>query len=92
MKLVMKKDGRVMPFEESKLRASILNAFNSIGDVDDYAKTKADNIVAHIQEDPREEITAEELGDIVEKGTHEELLETQGFYAELYNSQFEQVS
>ena len=68
MKLVMKKDGRVMPFEESKLRASILNAFNSIGDVDDYAKTKADNIVAHIQEDPREEITAEELGDIVEKG------------------------
>lgn len=68
MKLVMKKDGRVMPFEESKLRASILNAFNSIGDIDDYAKTKADNIVAHIQEDPREEITAEELGDIVEKG------------------------
>ena len=28
-------------------------------------------------------------GDIVEQGNHEELLERSGFYAELYNSQFE---
>jgi ATP-binding cassette, subfamily B, multidrug efflux pump len=31
-------------------------------------------------------------GDIVEKGNHEELLTQKGFYAELYNSQFEMVS
>lgn len=28
-------------------------------------------------------------GDIVEQGTHQELLESEGFYASLYNSQFE---
>lgn len=28
-------------------------------------------------------------GDIIEQGTHEELLKQNGFYANLYNSQFE---
>lgn len=31
-------------------------------------------------------------GDIVEQGTHEELLNANGFYADLYNSQFESAS
>ncbi len=30
-------------------------------------------------------------GNIIEQGSHEELLEKQGFYAELYNAQFEQA-
>ncbi len=29
-------------------------------------------------------------GSIVEQGTHAQLLDQKGFYAELYNSQFEQ--
>ena len=31
-------------------------------------------------------------GDIVEQGTHEELLEMKGFYEKLYNSQFEECN
>lgn len=31
-------------------------------------------------------------GDIVESGNHQQLMEQKGFYADLYNSQFEQVS
>ena len=31
-------------------------------------------------------------GDIIEQGNHEELLAANGFYAQLYNSQFEKVT
>jgi ATP-binding cassette subfamily B protein len=31
-------------------------------------------------------------GDIIEQGTHEALLAQNGFYAQLYNSQFEEMS
>jgi ATP-binding cassette subfamily B protein len=31
-------------------------------------------------------------GDIIESGNHDELIEKGGFYADLYNSQFEQAS
>ena len=31
-------------------------------------------------------------GDVIESGTHDQLMNKGGFYAELYNSQFEQAS
>jgi ATP-binding cassette subfamily B protein len=30
-------------------------------------------------------------GDIIESGSHQELLDQKGFYSELYHSQFEQI-
>jgi len=30
-------------------------------------------------------------GDIIEQGNHEQLMQLNGFYADLYNSQFETV-
>ena len=35
---------------------------------------------------------AQRDGDVIESGTHEQLMEQNGFYAELYNSQFAQAS
>jgi ATP-binding cassette subfamily B protein len=37
-------------------------------------------------------ILAMKDGDIIESGSHQELLAKGGFYAELYNSQFEKAS
>lgn len=31
-------------------------------------------------------------GDVIESGTHEQLMKQNGFYAELYNSQFEKLA
>jgi len=31
-------------------------------------------------------------GDVIESGTHETLMQQNGFYAALYNSQFDQAS
>ena len=44
----------------------------------------------HLDIDAVNSIGAKE-GDIVEQGNHETLLAQNGFYAELYNSQFTQV-
>ncbi|MDR0614421.1 MAG: ABC transporter ATP-binding protein, partial [Lactobacillales bacterium] len=39
-----------------------------------------------------DKILVMDCGDIVEQGTHEELLAQKGFYAQLYNSQFEDLT
>jgi ATP-binding cassette, subfamily B, multidrug efflux pump len=62
--------------------------------MDDLMKNRTSFIIAHRLSTIRNAdlILVMNEGDIVEQGTHTELLAQNGFYAELYNSQFEQVA
>jgi ATP-binding cassette subfamily B protein len=59
--------------------------------MDNLMKNRTSFIIAHRLSTIRNAdwILVMDEGDIVEQGKHEELLERSGFYAELYNSQFE---
>ena len=62
--------------------------------MDNLMKGRTSFIIAHRLSTIRDAdlILVMRDGDIVEQGNHEELLEKGGFYAELYNSQFEQTT
>ena len=62
--------------------------------MDNLMKGRTSFIIAHRLSTIRDAdlILVMKDGDIVEMGNHEELLEKDGFYAELYNSQFESAS
>jgi len=59
--------------------------------MDDLMKNRTSFVIAHRLSTIRDAdlILVMDEGDIVEQGTHTELLEQCGFYAELYNSQFD---
>ena len=61
--------------------------------MDELMKNRTSFVIAHRLSTIRDAdlILVMKDGDIVESGRHEELLERKGFYAELYNSQFEQA-
>ncbi len=60
--------------------------------MDNLMKGRTSFIIAHILSTIKNAdlILVMNHGDIVEQGTHEELLAKEGFYADLYNSQFEE--
>jgi ATP-binding cassette subfamily B protein len=62
--------------------------------MDNLTKGRTSFIIAHRLSTIRNAdlILVMKDGDIIEQGNHDELLAQNGFYAELYNSQFEQVS
>ena len=61
--------------------------------MDNLMKGRTSFIIAHrLSTKKRGPHTLYEDGDIVEQGTHDELMAENGFYAQLYNSQFERVS
>ena len=59
--------------------------------MDSLTKNRTSFVIAHRLSTIKnaDKILVIKNGDIVEQGTHAELLEKNGFYAELYNSQFE---
>ncbi|MEG0354130.1 MAG: ABC transporter ATP-binding protein [Lachnospiraceae bacterium] len=59
--------------------------------MDNLMKGRTSFVIAHRLSTIRDAdlILVMKDGDIIEQGNHEELLEKEGFYAELYNSQFE---
>ena len=62
--------------------------------MDNLTKGRTSFIIAHRLSTIRNAdlILVMKDGDIIEQGNHEELLAKNGFYAELYNSQFEEAS
>ena len=58
--------------------------------MDNLMKGRTSFVIAHRLSTIRDAdlILVMKDGDIIEQGNHEELLEKNGFYAELYNSQF----
>ena len=67
---IIKRDGRLVPFEKEKIQNAILKAFIAVdGEPTDYAITKANNIAEYIAEIAAEEVlTVEKVQDLVEKG------------------------
>lgn len=67
---VRKRDGRLVPFDESKIEKAVLKAFVAVDkELSDYAITKAENIANYIKDiSEQEELSIEQIQDYVENG------------------------
>lgn len=87
-------DNRVIILDEATSSVDTRTEEQIQNAMDNLMKGRTSFIIAHRLSTIRNAdiILVMRDGDIVEQGNHEELLEKNGFYAQLYNSQFENVS
>ncbi len=85
------KDPRILILDEATSSVDTMTEVMIQKAMDSLMKNRTCFIIAHRLSTIRscDNILVMRSGDIVEQGTHEQLLEKDGFYAELYNSQFE---
>lgn len=87
-------DNRVIILDEATSSVDTRTEEQIQNAMDNLMKGRTSFIIAHRLSTIRNAdiILVMRDGDIVEQGSHEELIEKNGFYAQLYNSQFENVS
>ena len=86
-------DPKILILDEATSSIDTRTEFQIQEAMDELTKGRTSFIIAHRLSTIRNAdlILVMNNGDIIEQGTHEELLNQNGFYAELYNSQFEEV-
>lgn len=87
-------DNRIMILDEATSSVDTRTEIRIQKAMDNLMKGRTSFIIAHRLSTIRDAdlILVMKDGDIIEQGRHEELLAKDGFYAKLYNSQFEQAS
>ena len=87
-------DNRILVLDEATSSVDTRTEILIQRAMDNLMKGRTSFIIAHRLSTIRNAdlILCMKDGDIVEQGNHDELMAMNGFYAQLYNSQFEQVS
>lgn len=87
-------DNRILILDEATSSVDTRTEIRIQKAMDNLMKGRTSFIIAHRLSTIRDAdlILFMKDGDIVEQGSHKELMKKQGYYAELYNSQFEEAS
>ncbi len=87
-------DNRILILDEATSSVDTRTEVQIQKAMDNLMKGRTSFVIAHRLSTIRDAdlILVMKDGDIIEQGNHEELLAKKGFYANLYNSQFEKVS
>lgn len=87
-------DNRILILDEATSSVDTRTEVRIQKALDNLTRGRTSFIIAHRLSTIRDAdmILVMKDGDIAEQGNHEELLAKNGFYAELYNSQFEEKS